>query len=177
MGVFAAVRGSMCCVLIVVGGCATSAPVSPADQSRADAIVARLTAGLDAPAANARVTASQTVGAYSWPNGQIVLTAGLVNRLDEDELAAAIAHELGHLLGDRVPGGPSALRGGGGADDAEVRADLFATQLLARTGFAPEAMARTLTKVMRAPGQTGPCRARLAKRIALLTPPGAGPAD
>jgi len=109
------------------------------------------------------------VGAFSWPDGTVELTSGLVERLDEDEIAAAIAHELGHVLEGQPGGATSALSGRSGSpDDVEARADRFATRLLARAGYDPSAMSRTLTKVMNTPGMAPACRARLAGRIALL---------
>jgi predicted Zn-dependent protease len=121
-------------------------------------------------AVRVRVSRSGRAGAFSWPDGTVELTSDLVERLDEDELAAAIAHELGHIIEGRPRGAASALSGRSGSpDDAEARADRFATRLLARAGYDPSAMSRTLTKVMNTPGMTPACRARLADRIALLT--------
>jgi predicted Zn-dependent protease len=190
MGVFSVVRVLAICGVLLAAGCATRpagpgiaqrASVESAAQWTAETTVAKLTAGTDAGAVKVRVTHSARVGAFSWPDGSIELTSALVERLDEDELAAAIAHELGHIFSGRPEAATrdgatsaiatSALSGRSGSpDDAETRADRFATRLLARAGYAPSAMARTLTKVMQGPGMTPACRARLANRIALLAP-------
>ena len=163
------------CGVLLAAGCSV-APARPSieayrlRQAAAKATVAKLTTGMiGAVEVKVRVTCSARVGAFSWPDGAVELTAGLVDGLDEDELAAAVAHELGHILGGRGAGAASALSGTSGAPgDVESRADRFATSLLARAGYAPDAMARTLTKVMHAPGTTPAVRARLARRIALL---------
>src|SRR5262249_17752321 len=84
----------------------------------------------------------------AWPDGRIEVSRALVDRLDEEELAAALAHELGHLLeGGHLPvgtaglddGPPLGLRGAAGADEAEARADRIGCALLARRGIRCEA--------------------------------------
>jgi len=162
------------CGLFFAAGCSTF-PQGPVvgqprfAQAAAEATVAKLTAGMNAVAVKVRVSRSGRVGAFSWPDGRVELTSGLVERLNEDEIAAAIAHELGHVLEGQPGGATSALSGRSGSpDDVEARADRFATRLLARAGYDPSAMSRTLTKVMNTPGMAPACRARLAGRIALL---------
>ena len=51
------------------------------------------------------------VTAYGWRGGNLFLTRGLVDVMDDDELAAAVAHELGHLLGDGHVHSMTSLRG------------------------------------------------------------------
>ena len=174
MGVSNVARAISICGLFFAIGCSTF-PQGPVvsqgtfAQPAAEATVAKLTAGMNAVAVKVRVSRSGRVGAFSWPDGTVELTSGLVERLDEDEIAAAIAHELGHVLEGQPGGATSALSGRSGSpDDVEARADRFATRLLARAGYDPSAMSRTLTKVMNSPGMTPACRARLAGRIALL---------
>src|SRR2546430_27653 len=41
---------------------------------------------------------AEVLGAFGWRDGQIYVTRGLVTLLDDDELAAVVSHELGHLL-------------------------------------------------------------------------------
>ena len=49
------------------------------------------------------VTRSDVVNAYTVPGGTIVVTTALLRTLDgPDELAAVIAHEVGHVLGHHV---------------------------------------------------------------------------
>jgi predicted Zn-dependent protease len=94
------------------------------------------------------VSPRKTVGAWAWPDGRVRVSRALVDLLDDDELAAALAHELGHLLdrGD-LPAPPAALLGGAEGDDPEIRADRIGCRLLAAGGLAPDAMTRMLTKV------------------------------
>jgi Zn-dependent protease with chaperone function len=93
-----------------------------------------------------RLTRRDEVGAWAWPDGRIEVSRALLQRLDDDELAAALAHELGHLLdrGD-LPGAPRALAGE--AADFERRADGIGCQLLSRRGVPGEAMIRMLGKL------------------------------
>src|SRR5437899_1996032 len=58
-----------------------------------------------------RVLNYDTACAFGWPDGRIYLTRSLVDLLDDQELAAAIAHELGHLVVDGHLHGAAALRG------------------------------------------------------------------
>jgi Zn-dependent protease with chaperone function len=102
-------------------------------------------------------------GAWAWPDGRVQVSRALVDGLDDDELSAALAHELGHLL-DRghLPRGPRALRGAPGSDDLESRADRLGCDLLARGGVPPDAMARMLFKVAAALGGDGDVARRAA---------------
>src|SRR5688500_921361 len=134
MGVITGVRGLAACGAVFAAGC-SAVPARPdvganrVRQAAAEAAVARLTSGMAGVTVSVRVTGSNGAGAFSWPDGSVELTRGLVERLDEDELAAAVAHELGHVLGSRGTGPASALSGAAGApDDAESRADRFATR-------------------------------------------------
>ena len=91
------------------------------------------------------------LGAWSWPDGRVRVSRSLVDLLDEDELAAAIAHELGHLLdGGELPGAEAALGGSdpiGDDSGPETRADWIGCRLLAARGGSPEALVRMLAKV------------------------------
>lgn len=88
------------------------------------------------------------VGAWAWPDGRIRVSRALVDLLDDAELMAALAHEVGHLLdrGDLSPP-PAALLGGAEGDDPELRADQIGRRLLEARGLPPEAMGRMLAKV------------------------------
>ena len=94
------------------------------------------------------VSPQKGVGPWAWPDGRVRVSRALVDLLDDDELAAVLAHELGHLLdrGD-LPAPPAALLGGAGGDDPELRADRIGCRLLADRGTNTDAMARMLTKV------------------------------
>ena len=182
--------------LFTIGCAGRSGPPSPAGdlaplQARARRVAADIRAGLAGAAVSVHVADSADVGAYAWPDGRIVLTRGLVERLDDDELAAAVAHEVGHLLADGHVRTVAALTGseghakagesGTGADE-ESRADAVAVRLLLRAGRPPEAMARALSKVFRSADLSRAGKGRLAKRIRLLpggaaARPGDGAAD
>jgi Zn-dependent protease with chaperone function len=120
------------------------------------------------PAVEIGVLDSAAAAAYAWPSGQIFLTRQLVTDLDDDQLAAAIAHEVGHL----VEGGHLESRASSGAlvgiGDAERRADRFAASVLEDRGISREAMVAMLERVRsRAGSQTGLGKA-LSRRIAEL---------
>jgi len=138
------------------------------------ALHARLAASADGRARDSRlvVTRSDVVNAFAVPGGTVVVTTGLLRALrTPEELAAVLAHELGHVdahhpmravarqlslgaLMGLVAGDHSALSGvlrtagelGGLAysRNDERAADDRAMALLARSGISPEALARAL---------------------------------
>jgi predicted Zn-dependent protease len=110
------------------------------------------------------VTPRRDLGAWAWPDGRIEVSRALVDRLDDDELRAAIAHELGHLI-DRghLHGAPKALAGE--AADLERRADRIACTLLCNGGVPVDAMGRMLGTIAAATRDPG---GGLAARIAAL---------
>jgi predicted Zn-dependent protease len=107
------------------------------------------------------------VAAFSWPDGSIYVARGLADALTDDELRAALAHELGHLLNDGRITGVMALRGNPSLD-IEAAADASGCRLLAARGKPVAAMRSMLGKVMRAPSSDPACRKALAVRIARL---------
>lgn len=117
-----------------------------------------------------RLLAADGVAAYGWRGGRVFVTQGLVDLLDDEELSAAIAHEIGHLLGGGSGGTVTGLRGcaGDAGLDAEVRADRLGIELLARHQIAPQAMTRMLAKVERVATLPPDCRKALRRRIELL---------
>ena len=86
-------------------------------------------------------------GAWAWPAGPIHVSPALLSIVDDDELAAAIAHELGHLHADGTWRGPLAALGDGADNDAEARADEFGCRLLAARGIPTVAAVRLLEKI------------------------------
>ena len=58
-------------------------------------------------------------GAFAWPDGRIRVTRGLIDLLNDEELAAAVAHEIGHLLADGYLAGRFSLHGAAGPQDVE----------------------------------------------------------
>ena len=71
----------------------------PARCARASRAVSRLTDGRWDVHAHVLDNAAMT--AYSYADGHVFVTRGLVDAASDDELTAALAHELGHLLSDR----------------------------------------------------------------------------
>jgi Zn-dependent protease with chaperone function len=109
------------------------------------------------------------LGAWSWPDGRIRVSRALVDLLDDDELRAALAHEVGHLLdGGHVVGGPASLRGSHGAAGVEARADVLGCRLLRARGAPTEALPRMLRRLAASlgAGADGPDPALLLRRAA-----------
>ena len=115
------------------------------------------------------VVDSNTVGAYGWPDGNLFVTRGLVDRLSDRELAAAIAHEMGHLLNDGHLYTVVSLRGCCVSPDAEARADAIGVRLLASRGIGRDAMTSMLNKVRASPDLPPSCGEAIGRRIELLT--------
>jgi Zn-dependent protease with chaperone function len=58
-----------------------------------------------------QVSPRRGLGAWAWPGGRIEVSRALIDRLDDEQLAAALAHELGHLLdGGHLHGDQRMLR-------------------------------------------------------------------
>ena len=89
--------------------------------------------------------------------------------LNDQELAAAIAHEMGHLLNDGHLHTVVSLRGCCVSPDAEARADSIGVRLLSERGIGRAAMISMLTKVRSSPGVPPSCQQRIGQRIELLT--------
>lgn len=87
------------------------------------------------------------LGAWAWQAGRIEITSELVDALDDDELAAALAHEAAHLMAE-VDGmkQPAALAESD-SETIERAADRSGCSILADSGIPPEAMVRMLRKV------------------------------
>ena len=107
--------------------------------------------------------------AYSWDSGRIVVTRGLVDVMTDDELAAVIAHEMGHLCLARRGSAartPFALRGNG--SDEERLADEAGSQLLLASGIPPAALSEALERVRDSPLTSRYLKEGLSLRIAAL---------
>jgi hypothetical protein len=101
--------------------------------------------------------------AFSWPSGELFLTRKLVQALSSDELAAVIAHELGHLEAAGHVGALTSLAGTTGDARSEEDADLRGYRLLESRGLGGDAMTRMLRAVMDL--SDGETRASMARRI------------
>jgi Zn-dependent protease with chaperone function len=125
------------------------------------------------------VLETEKVGAFGWPNGHIFVTRGLVDRLNNAELAAAIAHELGHLLDSgrlRMIGKDSESSKTVDSSDSdrhdpdrEVRADAAGLQLLRADNIPPQSMLSMLRKVETCGALTPSGRLAVDRRLQLLS--------
>jgi Zn-dependent protease with chaperone function len=122
-----------------MGGC-----VDTTDRDRLDRVCARLASPIHA---TVRVLGSSEPAAYSWPTGEIFVSRGLLELLDDEELAAAIAHERGHLAAGNGQHGALGLRGRAQGLEAELQADQIGADLLNAAGIPPATMADMLSKV------------------------------
>jgi Zn-dependent protease with chaperone function len=94
----------------------------------------------------------------------VFLTAGLVDVATDDEIAAAIAHELGHLLGDGSMQSAVSLRGINDSLDVERRADAIGCRLLLAAHRPREALISVLVKVSDS-SSSEDCRRDIQQRI------------
>jgi predicted Zn-dependent protease len=113
---------------------------------------------------------SNEPGAYAWPRRHVFVTRGLMHSVTREELAAAIAHELGHLIDDGHVAAPAALSGGNTDSDAdaEARADAIGIALLRRAGHDPDAMTRLLRHMSHQPNLCPHTRSHIDRRADAL---------
>jgi predicted Zn-dependent protease len=154
----------------LVPGCIT-APASPdAKLGIAQGRASRALLRLDPPYhVSVNILDSVAPAAYTWDDGRIVISRGLAEGISEDELAAVIAHELGHLYlaGRGYPAHrPFALRGEG--IDDEQRADAVACCILADAGIPPAALSSALVYVRDSARTPDYLKGGLSRRIAIL---------
>jgi Zn-dependent protease with chaperone function len=116
-----------------------------------------------------QVLATDAVCAFSWRDGHVFITRGLMDRLNDQELAAVIAHELGHLLSDGQLQTVASLRGCCVDSDREVRADAAGLALLRAQGISARPMISMLKKVETYGALPPNCRLAMDRRIALLS--------
>ena len=127
-----------------------------AATARAQAALARIADGCACAGVTVRVLGQSDPAAFAWRDGSLFVTRGLVALLADDELSAALAHEIAHLT-----------REGDGLPDAaaEQLADRIGGDVLRASGLSPALMTRMLRKLER----TQPSGdARIAARIAAL---------
>ena len=161
-------------MLLAAGaGCRGPSPRQDLDQGAKSRRVRVARAGEALlPSAGVRweVASRDEIGAWAWPQGRIEISRLLLDRLDDNELAAALAHELGHLIdGGHLHAAPSALAGDAG--DLERRADRIACGLLRSRGVPGAALTRMLGKLAAATGdRNGALAARIAAAPAECSP-------
>lgn len=154
---------------------------APEGVAALNAMVARLSsaANLHVPI-NAAVYRSDQVNAFAAPGGYVLVLSALLEQASgPDEVAAVLAHELGHvalrhqlrdmlrgagstaligmMFGD-VAGGSAATRLAGAlvdagySQEAEREADVYAQELLARAGLPASALAGFFERLSAGPG-------------------------
>lgn len=175
-------------MIALAAGCSTHQAVSPpraashqawvrsqgglAPVSHADHLVdiCRRRLGADTLAeCQLHVLESEAAVAFAWPDRRIYLSRGLIACLTDEELTAAVAHELGHLLDDGHIDCPVTLAGDPLAPtDRESRADRLGVGLLMTHHQNPAAMITMLEKVRDAASTSAATRANIAERIARL---------
>ncbi len=138
-------------------------------EARAARLAQPLIAGCHGQLISIHILANDTLTAFSWPNGELFISEGLANALNDDELSAAIAHELGHLLNGGQLQSVVALNGTSSALDIEERADAIGSALLQSQNLPPPAMITMLQKVRSAGGLSAASDRTIAHRIQLLT--------
>jgi predicted Zn-dependent protease len=138
-----------------------------ARSERVSAIASALNPSHEMTAVRVNVLNSAQVCAFAWPDGNIYVTRALADLLNDDELEAAIAHEMGHLLNNGKLAGLAALRGTAG-EECEAAADAAGCRLLQLRGKQTLAMRTMLQKVKNASATDASCRGALAHRIELL---------
>lgn len=94
------------------------------------------------------------VNAYSTTDGRIIVTQGLLRSIStEEELAGAIAHEMGHVLPTLQR---KAIRTFTLLGNDEYSADKLGIQILQKAGINPLGMADMLEAVLEQDGKTLP---------------------
>lgn len=139
-----------------------------ADASRVTRIAARFAGSIAQPFL-VRVLDSDQANGWAWPSGDIYLTRGLVRMLEDAEIAAVTAHELGHLLQEgHLRATAASLTGANGVNDCERAADRQGLSLLAEASVEPTALRSALSKVAHLAVQDPQSRRHLSDRIAHL---------
>jgi len=144
-------------------------PPHDSRQGRLDAASQKLIAACTGRKITVQVLATNVVTAYSLWDGHVFVTRGLMDHLDDAELQAAVAHELGHLLSDGHVQAVASLRGCCVDPDREVRADAVGAELLRAQGLSPLAMVSMLEKVEAFGSLPPSCVVAVDRRISVLS--------
>lgn len=142
-------------VFLTLTGCATQSATSASrtscdlacdDAARLRCVANRLKI---TPAVRCQVLDVDEPGAFAWRDRKIGITRGLIRICSDDEIAAAIAHEVGHLVHDGHLPAPAALRGDvrDPHADQEASADAMGVKILRASGLNPDAMPTLLAKL------------------------------
>jgi Zn-dependent protease with chaperone function len=144
--------------------------VSDSRQARVERAAERISSscGLCKSVLRPQVLDRSGPAAYSFKDGSVFVSRGLVDLLDDDELLAAVAHEAGHLINDKHMTGFAALRGAAVHGDGEHAADQAGCRVLAACGMQPSLMSRMLRKVALSENTPLSIRNAMLDRVTLL---------
>lgn len=176
---------SLPCLLFVLAGCGGGVSVAPPSwaswaeraggiapgpqQVRADLALARLAVRAH-PVVSVRVLCNDSMGAWTFADGSIFVTRGLAQSLTDDELAAVLAHETGHLQdAGRLASPGVAFDGTTSPVDCEQRADEAGVALLNLRGIPKQSLVTALQKVRDSRSISPWVRAAIEVRIRRLT--------
>lgn len=134
------------------------------EQIRAARLCTALCCGWINQPIQVRILNTPQLAAWSWPDGHIYLASGLVRALDDTQLSAAIAHEMGHLINSGDVQCPFALTGGEHRMGIECAADLTGAAVLAAHGINPANLVTVLT-LLRTRTDSSDLSAALTHRI------------
>ncbi|MBZ5553139.1 MAG: M48 family metalloprotease [Acidobacteriia bacterium] len=96
----------------------------------------------------------EQVNAFSVSDGRIIVTQGLLRTISsEEQLAAAIAHEMGHQITEVKSTKTQAFAATG---DDEFTADTLAIQVLKKARYNPTCLAEMLRVVLHSDGNSFP---------------------
>lgn len=127
---------------------ATSPPAARSRQERVERLGRMVApAGRSSRKLTFHISRRGGLGAWAWQSGRIEITPDLIDALDDDELAAALAHEAAHLKTEVVGMKQPAALAEPDSETIERAADRSGCSLLVDAGVPPEAMARMLRKV------------------------------
>lgn len=141
--------------------------VTDTTSHRVAEIASRFTGVVEQPL-HVRVLSSKAPSAFAWPSGDIFLTDAIVSILTDDEIAAVIAHELGHIISDRSSHSGSALTGTHEHFHTEMLADDVGIRLLNATSTPQGSLRSALHKVLSFQQIRGQHSPSLSARIARL---------
>ncbi|MEO0514233.1 MAG: M48 family metalloprotease [Planctomycetota bacterium] len=149
-------------------------PVShhPLHQAQAQALLAELQPHVGEGCRltpRVHVLTSPRLTAFAAAPRDVFVSEGLLESCSRDEVRAAIAHELGHLV-ESETGVVSSLLGEPGMQCPEARADHFAVALLIDSGHDPAALGSLLSRLIEHPGTNPAVHHHLTTRHGLLHP-------
>ncbi len=137
-------------------------------QARATALCNALCHGWISHKVRVRIINSARLAAWSWPDADIYISRGLAMHLNNGELSAAIAHEMGHLINSGAVQCPYALGHAGEKLNIESGADLTGARVLAAHGISPQNLLAVLN-LLRRRTTSASLKTALTQRIYILS--------